>query len=592
MYYEFFGLHEPPFRITPDTRLFFPGGSRGAILDAMVYAITTGEGIIKVVGEVGSGKTMLCRMLEVKLPDSVEVVYLANPSLSPENILHAIAFEMKLPVPANAGPLEVMHALQARLLEKHASNRQVVVFIEEAQRMPLDTLEEIRLLSNLETEREKLLQIVLFGQPELEHNLQPAHIRQLKERITHSFHLPRLATDEIREYLDFRMRSAGYRGPSVFSGGAVRAIARASRGLIRRVNILADKALLAAYAAGAHQVTAREVRAAARDSEFGGRRLRIDWRVATGFGAGALAVASIGFLPVGQRWLGGWQGEVPAAVTVVGEVAGGAPASPTAAPPAEAPRVEPVTAVVAQDLVAPSPGGALDPGGEVAPAPAPAVPPPAVSGAPAALAQAPSEPGKGVTAAPSPAQAPSPDRAERAPAAPGPTGSAESLEPVAATGPAVGSGSVALPRAGASPAAALPGPERVTEAPGPPVDAASARPAAASTFLERRLEATREWLKAADTSRYSIQLMHIGVDRGAGLEASLRHGGLGADLDRVWVYPTRIRGTDLYSVLMGDYASQEEARRVLDGLPAELRKASPFVRSLRDVRAGSLKVSG
>jgi len=171
MYYAFFGLKQPPFRITPDTDFFFEGGNRGAVLEALTYAITHGEGIVKVTGEVGSGKTMLCRVLQARLPASVESVYLANPSVSPEEILHAIAFELQLPLPRDAGRLEVMHALNEYLLAKHAEHKQVVVFVEESQSMPIATLEEIRLLSNLETKQHKLLQIVLFGQPELDDNL-------------------------------------------------------------------------------------------------------------------------------------------------------------------------------------------------------------------------------------------------------------------------------------------------------------------------------------------------------------------------------------------------------------------------------------
>ncbi len=157
MYFNYFGLAQAPFKITPDTRLFFPGGNRGAVLEALVYAVTSGEGIVKVVGEVGSGKTMLCRMLARKLPEKTEIVYLANPSLSPEHILHAIAFELKLPAAASDSRLKVLHTLQDYLIRRHAENVRVVTFIEEAQGMPIETLEEIRLLSNLETEDEKLL---------------------------------------------------------------------------------------------------------------------------------------------------------------------------------------------------------------------------------------------------------------------------------------------------------------------------------------------------------------------------------------------------------------------------------------------------
>lgn len=268
MYYDYFGLKQPPFRITPDTSLFFPGGNRGAILNAMIYAITSGEGIVKVVGEVGSGKTMLCRMLTVELPENVEVVYLANPSLSPDNILHAIAFELKLEVNPQDDRLRVMQRLQQYLLKRHAENRQVVVFVEEAQSMPIATLEEIRLLSNLETKQHKLLQIVLFGQPELDQMIARKDIRQLKERITYSFKLNPLKTHEVRDYINTRLRACGSRSGELFTGAAINEITRYSRGLLRRINILADKAMLSAYASNSHKISARDVRTAARDSEF------------------------------------------------------------------------------------------------------------------------------------------------------------------------------------------------------------------------------------------------------------------------------------------------------------------------------------
>lgn len=283
MYYAHFGLKQPPFKITPNTEFFFSGGNRGSILDALIYAINSGEGIIKVVGEVGSGKTMLCRMLQTLLPEKVESVYLANPSMAPEDVLHAIAFELQLPLADNVDRLQVMHVLQDYLLERHAAGKQVVIFVEEAQGMPLATLEEIRLLSNLETKHDKLLQIVLFGQPELDVNLNETQIRQLRERITHSFNLGPLQENEIGEYLIFRLRAAGYFGPHLFSKAAIRLIAKATQGLVRRVNILADKALLAAFAENVYQVMPKHARAAIADSEFGvqharqhsGRRLYI-----------------------------------------------------------------------------------------------------------------------------------------------------------------------------------------------------------------------------------------------------------------------------------------------------------------------------
>lgn len=271
MYYEHFGLSQAPFRITPDTQLFYSGGDRGDILAALVHAISAGEGITKVVGEVGSGKTMLCRMLEVSLPETVEIVYLVNPSIAPEHILHAIAFEMGLGAGVNESRYEVLKRLQEHLLAKHMNGRQIVVFIEEAQSMPLETLEEIRLLSNLETQKHKLLQVVLFGQPELDAKLSAPHVRQIKERITNRFYLSPLGPREVRDYLEFRLRLAGYRGPGVFAADTVRAFMRASHGVMRRLNILADKAMLAAYAEGEHAVSAQHVNAALQDSEFSSR---------------------------------------------------------------------------------------------------------------------------------------------------------------------------------------------------------------------------------------------------------------------------------------------------------------------------------
>ena len=268
MYYEFFGLTHAPFKITPDTDVFFEGGNRGAILEALIYAITHGEGIIKVTGEVGSGKTMLCRVLQTRLPPNVETVYLANPSVSPEEILHAIAFEMQLRVPKDASRLEVMHALNDYLVERHSQQRQVVVFVEESQGMPISTLEEIRLLSNLETQHHKLLQIVLFGQPELDDNLRQQNIRQLRERITHSFNLLPLDHEDVRAYLTFRLQAAGYHGPDLFSRRVIAYMTRACDGLTRRLNLVADKALLAAFAEGTHNVSLDHVKAAVRDSEF------------------------------------------------------------------------------------------------------------------------------------------------------------------------------------------------------------------------------------------------------------------------------------------------------------------------------------
>lgn len=316
MYHQHYGLRFPPFKITPDTELFFAGGRRGLVLDALGYAVNEGEGIVKVVGEVGSGKTMLCRMLIERLGTGVDIAYLANPRLTPDTILQAVALELGVKE-ASGSRLEVLHALHQTLLDRHGQGRRVVALVEEAQGMPLDTLEEIRLLSNLETGREKLLQIVLFGQPELDENLSRQRIRQLRERITHHFYLEPLRQREIAEYLDFRMRGAGYQGPPVFSPAVVKTITRASEGLLRRVNILADKALLAAFTEVSPQVTVRHARMAQRDSRLQENPAQTRW-----WWPLALVVV---LLAAGGWWSDRW---LPRAVEV-------SPPSPTRVSPTE-----------------------------------------------------------------------------------------------------------------------------------------------------------------------------------------------------------------------------------------------------------------
>ncbi len=272
MYLQHFGLKRLPFRITPDTRAFYTGSDRGATLQALKFAICRGEGIIKVVGEVGTGKTMLCRMLPVSLKKSVDWVYLAHPSLSPEHTLHTIAYELGVNAAETDDKLTIMRKLQKSLLQRHANGRQVVILIEEAQCMPLETLEEIRLLSNLETDRHKLLQIVLFGQPELNLKLSKVSMRQLRERVTFSLSLSPLSADDVLQYLNFRVRAAGYRGPNLFTLKMAKKIERYSDGLIRRINILADKILLAAYTQDRHDLTITDIQNAAFDSGYQPRR--------------------------------------------------------------------------------------------------------------------------------------------------------------------------------------------------------------------------------------------------------------------------------------------------------------------------------
>ncbi|MCL2525145.1 MAG: AAA family ATPase [Betaproteobacteria bacterium] len=286
LYLEHFGLREPPFRITPHTDYFFSGADRGPTLAALIHAVTEEEGIVKLTGEVGSGKTMLCRMLLERLPASVDTLYIATPSLSRHDMLGAIADELAIPS-ADKAPHALLRAVQEALIARHAVGQRVVVLIDEAHAMPAESLEEIRLLSNLETKSTKLLQIVLFAQPELDERLAANAMRPLRERITQHFNLGPLQAGDVADYLEFRLRAAGCRVAGLFDAAAVRRIAKISEGLSRRINILADKALLAAWSRDGQRVDADDVAIAAADARFAPLHRpeptqRLWWRLAGG----------------------------------------------------------------------------------------------------------------------------------------------------------------------------------------------------------------------------------------------------------------------------------------------------------------------
>ena len=337
LYLEHFRLNEPPFGLTPNGKFFFEGCTRGAVLDALQHAVLDDDGIIVVVGEVGSGKTMLCRMLAERLPrDRVELVYLANPSFGPGEILHSLLADWGLPAPTDRPALL---AIQDALMERHAQGRRVVVLIDEAQAMSPESLEEIKLLSNLETEQHKLLQIVLFGQPELDELLALPKLRQVRDRVVHRFDLTPLDGDDACAYVYHRLRLAGWLGGNLFESSALRLLVGASHGRARAIHLLADKALLAAFADGARQVSKSHVHRAIADFNVGVQIKRQGWDVHK-----ALLMLSIlgGVLVVGIS-LGYYLSQrnaapavVAAAAPVVAPVASTVPAPPPAPVPSPA----------------------------------------------------------------------------------------------------------------------------------------------------------------------------------------------------------------------------------------------------------------
>ncbi len=265
LYLAHFGLAAPPFSITPNPAFFFGGGGRGALLAALEYSARHQEGIVAVTGEVGSGKTMLCRMLLTRCAADIEPVYLCNPSLGRREILSAILADLRAAATPRAGRTgNLLDQLHRRLIAHHAAGRRVLLVIDEAHVVPPATLEEIRLLSNLETSEHKLLQIVLFGQPELDALLLRQALRPLRDRVVERLEVPPLTIAETGQYLACRLRSAGHAGDSPFSRGAVAALRRAAGGLIRSTNVIADKAMLSAFTRGRRQVDARDIDRAVR----------------------------------------------------------------------------------------------------------------------------------------------------------------------------------------------------------------------------------------------------------------------------------------------------------------------------------------
>ncbi|MGH8750723.1 MAG: ExeA family protein [Burkholderiales bacterium] len=266
MYQAHFGLREPPFGITPDTSFTFACTAHQEALNTLLVAAKSGEGFMKITGEVGTGKTLLCRRFLATLGDSCVSAYIPNPYLDPRSLLLALADELGTPLEKNADQHQLIKSLTHALLNIARQGKQVVMCMDEAQAMPSESLEALRLLTNLETEKRKLAQVVLFGQPELDEKLAHPAVRQLRQRITFQYQLVALDKSELDHYLAHRLSIAGYRGGRMFSAAAVRALHRLSGGIPRLVNVIAHKSLLLTYGEGGHEVAPRHVRAAAADT--------------------------------------------------------------------------------------------------------------------------------------------------------------------------------------------------------------------------------------------------------------------------------------------------------------------------------------
>ncbi len=278
MYLSHFGLKAFPFGLTPDTSFFFPGAGTQAALNTLLVALDSGEGLIKIVGEVGSGKTLLCRYLLNHLDaGNWATAYIPNPHLTPAALNQALLAELGGDIKRSLTH-GLTKALETRVLALAQAGRRAVALIDEAQAIPLETLEALRLITNLETEKRKLLQIVLFGQPELDTRLSDPSVRQIKSRIAFHDQLAPLSSLETPAYLMHRTGLAGA-SQSLFQAAAAKKLHHASRGAPRLLNILAHKALMLAYGEGVNQVAPRHVRLAGRDTP--GARLTLFDRLGT-----------------------------------------------------------------------------------------------------------------------------------------------------------------------------------------------------------------------------------------------------------------------------------------------------------------------
>ncbi len=299
MYYDFFGFREPPFSIAPDPRYLYLSERHKEALAHLMYGVQGQGGFIVITGEVGTGKTTVSRCFIENVPAHVDIALILNPRLSARELLSSICDELEIAHPVGSSIKELVGLINDDLLKAHAAGRHKVLMIDEAQNLSAEVLEQLRLLTNLETAEKKLLQIVLLGQPELQDILELPELRQLNQRVTARYHLDALGREEIEAYLRYRLSVAGLRG-EIFTDGAVRALYRASHGVPRLINLISDRALLGAYAEGEHQIRAAHIRTAAR--EVNGNRSRRGSGVRSGKSDILLVAASLVIAVIMTAW--------------------------------------------------------------------------------------------------------------------------------------------------------------------------------------------------------------------------------------------------------------------------------------------------
>lgn len=268
LYNHHFRLDTAPFSLTPDTRFFYSHDSCRTALNTLAVAIHSGEGFTKITGEVGTGKTVLCRKLLDALLDNYTLAYIPTPNMEPWALLAAIADELGMSYPDNVTQHQLIKHLGLFIINSYAQQGSpVIICLDDAHTMPLESLEAVRILSNIETQQRKLIQLVFFGQTELDDKLNLEECRQLKQRISFSHVITPIGKDVTREYINHRLLIAGYKGDELFTPEALHRLSRASKGILRLINILAHKAMMSAYGSGSQQVTTRHVERAIADTD-------------------------------------------------------------------------------------------------------------------------------------------------------------------------------------------------------------------------------------------------------------------------------------------------------------------------------------